>query len=399
MDKIQKKPQVWILSFLFSLANVLGVMFVAALPELTEYFQITKGKAQDTISIYLLGCMVAQVIYPSLAKSFGRKASIYIGGSLAIVGSVLCLISLEMSSYSLLLFGRGIMALGAACGAILVSTIVAESFSVHETRKKFSHLFSSFIVFPSIGIVIGGFLTKYISWESCFYFMLLYSIFVVLLCIWVPETGKDNSLSHLHIVKIAKSYIQQFSNVTGLLYGLIAACACIFLYVFAAEAPFLAQEQLNISAEHFGLYNLIPNVGFFVGGLFSAHLIHRITSRTLVLIGVSGFTLFSVIMWLIFDMGFVNPLTLFGIPFFIFLSAAAILPNSQACALARAEDKPYMSSLLYVIQYLWVAMSIVALRLLPAEDPSVLPIMYSCSAGLMIILLCVVRKFYTKPCS
>jgi predicted MFS family arabinose efflux permease len=396
---MEKPPQIWILAFLFSLANVLGVMFVTALPALSHYFQITKAEAQGTISVYLIGCVVAQVVYPALTKAFGRKPSIYIGGALAILGAILCLVSLQIRSFFLLLLGRWLMAFGAACGAILVSTMVGESFSVIETRKKFSHLMSSFIVFPSVGVMIGGFLTRYISWESCFTFMLLYAIFVVGLCSFLPETAKTRSVGHLHVFNIARAYFEQFSKGVALLYGLIIACASIFLYVFSAEAPFIAESDLNMSAAHFGLYNLIPNLGFFIGGAISARLIHKITARVLVLVGICGFFLFSLLMFFVFDLGFVNTITLFGMPALIFMAAAFILPNGQACALARSEDKPYMSSLLYVIQYLWVALSIIAIRFLPAGDSSVLPMVYTGSGVLMIVLWLIVRKFHGKSCS
>lgn len=291
------------------------------------------------------------------------------------------------------------MAFGAACGVILTSTMVAESFSVKETRQKFSHLMSSFILFPSVGVMIGGFLTRYVSWESCFYFMLLYAIFVIGLCLFLPETGQEKSVSHLHILKIARAYISQFSSGTALLYGLIVACASIFLYVFSAEAPFIAERWLHISPDLFGLYNLIPNLGFFLGGIVSAKLIHKVAAKTLVLMGICSFFLFSGLMLFVFMSGFVNAITLFGMPLFIFMAAAAIMPNAQACALARSEDKPYMSSLLYVMQYFWVALSIIALRFLSPDDASVLPLVYTSSGILMILLWLIVRKIPVKSCS
>ncbi len=386
MEKAQKKPQVSILALLLSFANILGVLYVTALPDLTQYFQVTKAAAQETISYYLAGGVLAQFVYPSVAKALGRKPTIYIGCSLAILGSVLCLIAVEMNSFSLLLFGRALTAFGAACGAILTSIIVTDAFSIAETKKNLSYLMSFFIVLPSLGVVIGGLVTEYLSWQSCFYFMLLYSVFVTGLCILLPETAKEKSVEHLHVARIAKSYFRQFSNPTAVLYGLITACACIILYVFSAEAPFIARNQLNLSPAHFGLYNLIPNFGFFVGGLLSAFLSHKFLSKTLVFFGILGFFLFSGLMWILFDIGFINTLVLFGMPALIFFAASAILPNGQTCALAASEDKPYASSMLYILQYSWIILSICVLRLFPPQNASTLPIVYFCSGVFMIVL-------------
>ena len=396
METIQKRPQLWILAFLLSFANVLGVMFVAALPELTQYFHISKNQAQATISVYLIGCVLAQFIYPAFAKSLGRKPALYIGGFLTILGSFLCFFSIRIDSFSLLLWGRGITALGAACGPILTSTMLADAYTPAKIKKNLSYLMSFFMLFPSIAIIVGGAVTEHLSWQLCFTFMLVYAIIVIGMCILLPETAKEKSLGHLNLARIAKSYLKEFSYVTAVLYGLIIACAAIFLYVFSAEAPFIARNQLHISAEHFGFYSLIPNLGFFLGGMMSGRLSHKFPAKTWVHIGISGFFFFSLLMLVLFSTGFVNETVLFGLPFLIFFAAAFILPNGQACALGSSEDKAYMSSLLYVLQYFWGFLSICAIGILPSKDPSVLPIIYTSSGSLMIVLWLIARKVRTR---
>lgn len=392
MAQIPKKPQTSILFFLISLANVLGVLYTTALPSLTDYFHVTKADAQKTISFYLIGCLLAQVAYAPIAKSIGRKSAIYIGCSLALLGSLLCLVSLHINSFSLMLFGRGLTAFGAACGLVLTNTIISDSFPLHEQKKILSYLMSGFAIFPAISITLGGFITEYISWKGCFYFMLLYSLFVSSLCILLPETGKERGSHHLHPIRIAKSYFKQFSEVIPFLYALIVACASIILYVFSAEAPFIAKNQLHIPADRFGLYNLIPNIGLFLGGIASAHLSHRFSSKTLILIGGCCFFLFSIIMWTLFNVGFMNTLTLFGMPMFIFLATPTILSQGQASSLAASEDKVYAASSLYIIQYFWMFLTITILGFFPAQDSSALPIVYSCSGILIIVLWMAVQS-------
>ena len=387
-----KHPQTWILGFLFSFSNVLGVLFVTALPDLSQYFRITKGQAQETISYYLVGCILAQVIYPSLAKAFGRKPAIYIGGALTLLGALLCVIAIEMHSFSWLLCGRILTALGATCGPILTNTMLSDVYPPSEIKKKLSHLYSAFIVIPSLGIMVGGYITEYISWQGCFYFIFLYALFVIGLSVFLPETATEKHLSHLKIASIAKAYFHQLRNVSTILCALIIASASLLLYVFSAEAPFIARTQLHMSAASFGLYNLIPNVGFFLGGLVSAHLGHKLSARNFILVGACFFVLFSSIMCLLFEIGFVNTLVLFGMPFLIFFATPTILSNGQAYALSLSEDKPYTVSLNYMIMYFWMMMSITVLKFLPPQDPAILPALYTVSGALIILLWIVIGK-------
>jgi predicted MFS family arabinose efflux permease len=168
---------------------------------------------------------------------------------------------------------------------------------------------------------------------------------------------------------------------------LIASCAAIILYVFATEAPFIAEDSLHLSADHFGLYNLIPNIGFLLGGIASAHLGHRLSSKAFIALGGSGFFLFSAIMWLFFETGFVNIFSLFCIPLLIFLVSPVILSQAQVSSLAASEDKIYASSCLSILSYFGMVLSVTVLGLFPAKSPMALPIVYTGSGLLILIFL------------
>ncbi len=391
MEHTAKKPRISILFFFVSLANVLGVLFSTALPSLAAYFHISKTEAQKTVSYYLIGALLAQIAYAPVAKAIGRKPAIYLGCSLTVLGIILCLFSINISSFSLMLFGRALTAFGAACGLVLTNVLLADVFSHTEQKKILSYLMTGFAVFPAISMTIGGFITEYISWQACFYFMLFYSLFVGGLCILLPETAKEKGAHHLHVIRIARGYLTQFSHLKAVIYALIVSCASIILYVFAAEAPFLSKELLHLTPDQFGLYNLIPNIGLFVGGIASARLSHRYSSNSFILIAGSGFFVFSALMWACFAWGFVNIFTLFGMPLLIFLVTPILLSQGQVSCLAASEDKVYASSSLYILQYFWMFLSISFLGVFPATSPQALPIVYSCSGFFILILWLAVK--------
>ncbi len=397
MDQTQKKPQLLILMLLFSFANAMGIMYTAALPELTKSLHITKFQTQDTFSIYVLGCLLAQLFYAPFANALGRKPAVYIGGSLAIIGSLLCLIAVEASSFSLLLVGRGLTALGAGCGVILTNTMIADSFPFAEAKKFFSFLLGGFAIFPSVGITIGGFITEYLSWKGCFYYMLFYSLFVVSLSILLPETAKEKNLSHLNVKKIAKSYFKQARNIPFLFYAVIVAFACNILYVLSSEAPFIATHQMHISPDHFGSLALIPYAGLFLGGILSGKLGHRFSAKILLLVGALVFLAAAGIMWACFANNIITIATLFGFPFLVFFSFPIIVSNGQTLSLAVSEDKAYASSIMSMFQFAFIFVSILSLRCFSPENAAALPIMYTISGILMLVFWCIIKKIRSHP--
>src|SRR5437868_6291981 len=94
-----RKPQTLILLFLFSFSNFLGLMYSAALPDLTAYFGVEKWAAQQTVVLFLFGFGVGQLIYGPLSSAIGRKNAIYIGCTIAILGSIICVLAIKMNFF------------------------------------------------------------------------------------------------------------------------------------------------------------------------------------------------------------------------------------------------------------------------------------------------------------
>jgi DHA1 family bicyclomycin/chloramphenicol resistance-like MFS transporter len=69
----------WMLA-LFTLSGTLGMhIFVPALPSAAAYFRASPGALQLTISVYIAGLAIGQLIYGPVSDRFGRRPTL-IGG-------------------------------------------------------------------------------------------------------------------------------------------------------------------------------------------------------------------------------------------------------------------------------------------------------------------------------
>src|SRR5471030_3210138 len=111
---MQNKPNLPFITLimLISFASVNAVLFTPALPNIAHFFSITHAAAQQTITWFLIGYALGQLVYGPLANRFGRKPALYGGISLQIVSSLLCALSAAMHEYALLILGRFMLALG-----------------------------------------------------------------------------------------------------------------------------------------------------------------------------------------------------------------------------------------------------------------------------------------------
>src|SRR3990167_470523 len=109
MQTTQKLPFITLL-LLISFASVNAVLFTPALPNIANFFSIANDTAQQTISLFLIGYALGQLVYGPLANRYGRKPALYLGISLQIISSLLCVLAGITHQFWLLILGRFLLA-------------------------------------------------------------------------------------------------------------------------------------------------------------------------------------------------------------------------------------------------------------------------------------------------
>ncbi|MHA7835798.1 MAG: MFS transporter, partial [Algiphilus sp.] len=101
-------------------------MYLPSLPTLGEVFGATEARVQLTLSAYLLGLAVGQLIYGPLADRLGRRRPLLFGIGLFTIASIGCALA---SSIDALIALRALQALGGAAGMVMVRAVVRDLFS------------------------------------------------------------------------------------------------------------------------------------------------------------------------------------------------------------------------------------------------------------------------------
>ena len=157
------------LLLMISFASVNAVLFTPALPAIASYFSISSEIAGHTIIWFLVGYALGQLIYGPIANRFGRKPALYVGVSLQIISSFICLFSGLIHVYSVLVFGRFLLALGSGVGLKMTFTLVNECYESKVASQKISYLMLAFAITPGLAVALGGILNEYYGWMSCFW--------------------------------------------------------------------------------------------------------------------------------------------------------------------------------------------------------------------------------------
>lgn len=384
-----KRPSLLTLIVLISYGSIGAALFTPAIPSLMQVFNVSSGFAQLSIMIFLVGYSIGQLIYSPLAKRFGRKPTLYVGISISILGNILCALAGPLQDFSLLIYARCIAALGSSVGLSLTFTIISDYFYETHARKVTAYTMLAFAVIPGVAIAIGGFLVAYWGWESCFYFLILYGAFALYLVFRLAETSTGREKEATQFKKILRDYKRDFKNRLLILYSVLVSSTTTLVYIFAATAPLIAIRTLKLSPDTFGLLNLIPASGYFLGNFIAAKLANRFEIKTVLKQGIVLIGLGILALSIILFGGWGGPLTLFLPVFVIYFGIPLFYSNAAVLATFRTPDKPNASSIMSFINIGGSVIGVFMIELIPLKPLYALPTVF---IGIYLLILFLFRK-------
>jgi MFS transporter, DHA1 family, multidrug resistance protein len=345
-------PSTFILVLLISYAAVSAVLFTPALPEIMQALGANHAGIQLTVAIFLLGYAFGQLIYGPLANRFGRKNALYIGFSMALFGDIISLVACLSGSLLFLVLGRFITALGACSGYALTCTIINEHYELAQARKILATAVLSFAIAPGVSIAIGGFLAVHFGWQSIFMVMTAYGALLLFLITKLPETAKYIDPKALQVKKIIQQYSAVLRNQKFILYGLACTAWSALLYLYYADAPFIAAHDFHFSTEKYGAVSLITAAGYFIGNLLSRKLATMTTAQKAIKVGLMTIALgLMVLSLMVFNIIYWQYLYFIAVAI-CFAGGAMVFSNAVALGLHQASDVASSSSMFGFISVL-----------------------------------------------
>jgi len=248
---MQHKPT-FELEFVALMASLMSIVALSidallpALPEIGEALGVADtSKNQMLVTMIFLGLGCGQLIFGPLSDSFGRKPIVYIGFSLFIVATIVCVTT---NSFEVMILGRILQGVGLAAPRTLSIAMIRDSYSGDFMAKILSIVVMVFILVPVIAPTLGQFLLHYYNWESIFYVNLLFG-FIVMLWFWQrqEETLTDKNkikFTPKLFVNGAKEFLKHkhsvgFTLVSGFITG------SFMVYLSTAQQIFEHQYQLG----------------------------------------------------------------------------------------------------------------------------------------------------------
>ncbi len=126
---------VFILGLLAMLMPLSIDMYLPALPVISAQFGVPAGSTQMTLSTYILGFALGQLIYGPMADSFGRKP-VVLGGTLVFAAAaVACALANTIDQLIVMRFFHG---LAAAAASVVINALMRDIYPKEEFSRMMS---------------------------------------------------------------------------------------------------------------------------------------------------------------------------------------------------------------------------------------------------------------------
>jgi DHA1 family bicyclomycin/chloramphenicol resistance-like MFS transporter len=273
----------WILALVTFSGTLAMHIFIPALPVAADDFGVGIGAMQMTISLYILGLALGQLVYGPVSDRFGRRSTLMVGLTLYTVASLAAALAPNVHA---LIVVRLFQALGGCAGLVLGRAIVRDTSPPTETARRLALMNLMVTLGPAVAPLIGGVLASMLGWRSIFIALCALGIANLMLS-WrlLPETGASRTGGSG--VALARNYWQLLRSPAFLGYAIGGGCATTSMYAFIAAAPFILVDHLHRTTAEVGPYLALLVLGVWAGSVLASRLIVRVSIRRL-LIGANA---------------------------------------------------------------------------------------------------------------
>ncbi len=375
--------ELFILLLLISYPSICALLYTPALPSIAQQFQILDKEAQTTMSLFLVGYTLGMLPYGPIANRYGRRIALLSGLVLASVGTLVSLLAFSLPIFCL---GRFLQALGAAAGLKITFTMIGDRHQGHGATRALAVLTLAFGIMPGIGVALGGYLTMAWGWHGCFAFLLLYSLFLIGISLFLPETAKSLDPNALQLRKIFHGYFMQLKHPLIVLNGIMMGLASAIIYIFGTVAPIVSIRLIGMAPDEFGLWNIVPSFGLVAGTLLASSLAGKQKNSVSLFYGMILMFIGSIAIGFCFVQGWIYA-SAFFLPMFLVQAGDNLFwINASSSGLSSASDKSNASA---IMQFLNIGIAsigtFVSMNFSP-KNPLVLPIAFVVIVGWMLII-------------
>lgn len=322
-------------------------MYLPAFPVLGNDFSVGDDGVQLTMTAWLFGNALLQLLIGPFSDHWGRRPILLWGGAMFVVASLLCR---YVTSFELFLLLRFIQGVGVSTMMIPGYATIHELYDDRAAIRLIALMGSFAVLAPMIAPVGGSLILEAYSWRLIFdvvgglALLSLMGLFYVM-----PESLalKSTTLNLRNLLSLYGRIIR-----TPRFMGASLSIGCVFgaVIVWIAEGPFLLMRDYGLSPMKFSLAQIPIFSAYIMGAQCVRFFSERIETQTWIKFGLlmAIISLFGVLLLALAHSSSLL-LLLGGMSFFTFSFGMLYAPLSRMAMTALDMPKGAISSAFYFL--------------------------------------------------
>ena len=391
-----RRPSIAVLVAMSALGPLALNIFMPSMPGLAQQFEVEYGTVQLTLTLYLIGLSLAQLVYGPLSDRHGRRPVLLWGLILFLAGSLICTFA---PSIEVLMVGRMLQAIGGCAGLVLGRAMVRDLFDRDRSAAMIGYVTMAMTLAPMLAPALGGYLDIWLGWRSSFAFCSIAGAGVMLwVALVLPETlaarGGGEGFAGL-----LRGYRDLLRSPAFCGYALQTAFTSGVFFAFIAGAPFVVVTVLGLPPSSYGLWFVVVSAGYLAGNFLTGRFSVRFGVDRMIAAGATiallGIAAQAVIGWL----GLLSLPAIFLPMAIVALSNGLTLPNGTAGAVSvNPRAAGAAAGLSGALQMLIGAAAAVLVGYGQDFDPSQYPMIWTMMAsGVLAVLSFLVATRFRRP--
>jgi MFS transporter, DHA1 family, multidrug resistance protein len=283
------QPGTFGLTLLLSMLTAMGPLsidlYLPSLPDIAAVLGAPTSRAQLTVSSYLIGFAVGQIIYGPLSDRHGRRPVLLAAVALYLASTLACSAAPSVDPLVAARFFQGV---GGSGAIVLARAIVRDLYSGVRAARELSLMGSISAFAPIVAPMIGGVLQTAFGWRASFILMSVGAVITVIVAArLLPETLRQRSGEPVSVWSTVRGYGAVLRHRGFLVYLGIITISYAGLFSWISGASVVLQGVYGLSPVTFGVTFALGAAGYMAGATLATRLVVRLGLDRTIGVGVA----------------------------------------------------------------------------------------------------------------
>ncbi|KOG38564.1 multidrug effflux MFS transporter [Streptomyces resistomycificus] len=274
-----------VLGALTAVAPLATDMYVPGFPAMGDALGASSSAVQLTMTAFLAGLVVGQLLIGPLSDGLGRRRLLISGAAGFVLLSLACALA---PNVTLLTGARFLQGVAGAAGMVLARAVLTDRFHGADLPRRFAVLSQVMGVAPIVAPVLGGVVLTVSTWRAVFAVLTLLGGLLLLAVVRaVPESLPPERRHSGGVASTFRAMGALLGRRAFMGYVLVVALVAAALFTYISGSSFVFENLHGVSSTTYSLIFATNAVGTLVTGTVFSRLAGRgVRLNTLLVAGV-----------------------------------------------------------------------------------------------------------------